>query len=732
MFDITEKKIEIGASTLSIETGRYARQADGAVMVRYGDTQVLVTAVMSDGIRDMGFLPLSVDYREKTYAAGKIPGGFFKREGRPSEIEILSARQIDRPIRPLFESHIRQEIQIMVQVLSLDKENDPSPLGVIGASAALMISDVPWDGPVAAVKVGKIDGKLVVNPTKTQLEESVLDITAVVGTDGIVMVEGEADFVGDDDMVEALMFAHDEAQPILKIQQELAKKLGKKKRVVPAPEVDEALVKLVEKKGKKSLLKALTVKVKKARSKALSEAKAAMLEALGDEYADRKDEAKRYWSKLQKATARGLLFDKGQRIDGRDTTTVRQIHSEVGVLARTHGSAVFTRGETQVLAAITLGTAQDEQRIDALAGEYHKHFMLHYNFPPFSVGEARMPRGPSRRDIGHGNLAERGTKRILPNHEDFPYTIRVVAEVLESNGSSSMATVCSTVQALMEGGVPVTKMVAGIAMGLMQEGDKIEVLTDILGDEDHMGDMDFKVIGSEDGITAIQMDIKISGLSKEILAKALAQATEARIHILGEMRKTISEPRPEVNEYAPRIVTIQINPDKIRDLIGPGGKHIRGIIQETGAQIDVTDDGTVRVAAVGEESKAEALRQIESYTAEAEIGKIYEGRVAKIMDFGAFVTIMPGTDGLCHISELADHRVERVEDIMKEGDVVKVKVLEIDGRSGKIRLSHKAAMRGEGGGGDQDRDSDRGGRDRDRDRGDRDRGDRGGRGRGRR
>ena len=730
MFDITEKKIEIGASTLSIESGRYARQADGAVMVRYGDTQVLVTAVMSDGIRDMGFLPLSVDYREKTYSAGKIPGGFFKREGRPTEIEILSARQIDRPIRPLFESHIRQEIQIMVQVFSLDKENDPSPLGVIGASAALMISDIPWAGPVAAIKVGKIDGELMVNPTNTQLLESELDITVVVGADGIVMVEGEADFMGDDDMVDALMFAKDAAQPILQAQIDLAKKLGKTKRVVPAPEVDEALVKLVEKKGKKALLKALKVKVKKERGKALSAAKAEMLEALGEEYADRTAEAKRYWSKLQKATARGLLFDKGQRIDGRDTTTVRQIHSEIGVLARAHGSSVFTRGETQVLAAITLGTAQDEQRIDALAGEYHKHFMLHYNFPPFSVGEARMPRGPSRRDIGHGNLAERGTKRILPEHNDFPYTIRVVAEVLESNGSSSMATVCATNMALMEGGVPVKGMVAGIAMGLMQEGDKIEVLTDILGDEDHMGDMDFKVIGSETGITAIQMDIKISGLSREILAKALSQATEARTHILGEMRKTISEPRPEVNEYAPRIITLQINPDKIRDLIGPGGKHIRGIIQETGAQIDVTDDGTVRVAAVGEESKNEALRQIESYTAEAEIGKIYDGRVAKVTDFGAFVTIMPGTDGLCHISEMAEQRVERVEDIMSEGDTVKVKVLEIDSRTGKIRLSHKAALRGEGGGGESDSgDRGRGGRDRDRDRGDR--GGRGGRDRGR-
>ena len=725
MFDITEKKIEIGASTLSIETGRLARQADGAVMVRYGDTQVLVTAVMSDGIRDMGFLPLSVDYREKTYSAGKIPGGFFKREGRPTEIEILSARQIDRPIRPLFEGHIRQEIQIMVQVFSLDKENDPSPLGVIGASAALMISDIPWDGPVAAIKVGKIDGELVANPTNTQLLESELDMTVVVGADGIVMVEGEADFMGDADMVEALMFAATEAQPILDAQNEMAKKLGKTKRVVPAPEVDEKLVKLVEKKGKKALLKALKVKVKKERGKALSAAKAEMLEALGEDYADRKDEAKRYWSKLQKATARGLLFDKGQRIDGRATTDVRPIHGEIGVLARAHGSAVFTRGETQVLSAITLGTAQDEQRIDALAGEYHKHFMLHYNFPPFSVGEARMPRGPSRRDIGHGNLAERGTQKILPDHEAFPYTIRVVAEVLESNGSSSMATVCATNMALMEGGVPVKGMVAGIAMGLMQEGDKIEVLTDILGDEDHMGDMDFKVIGSETGITAIQMDIKISGLSKEILSKALAQATDARTHILGEMRKTISEARPEVNEYAPRIITLQINPDKIRDLIGPGGKHIRGIIQETGAQIDVTDDGTVRVAAVGEESKNEALRQIESYTAEAEIGKIYDGRVAKVTDFGAFVTIMPGTDGLCHISEMADHRVERVEDIMKEGDTVKVKVLEVDGRTGKIRLSHKAALHGEGGGGGGGGDrGDRGGRDRDR-------GGRGGRDRGR-
>ncbi|MFH1529387.1 MAG: polyribonucleotide nucleotidyltransferase [Pseudomonadota bacterium] len=714
MFNITEKTIKIGASTLSIEAGRYARQADGAVMVRYGDTQVFVAAVMSDSYRDMGFLPLSVDYREKSSSAGVIPGGFFKREGRPTEVETLTARMVDRPIRPLFESHLRQEIQVMAMVYSLDKENDAGPLAITGASAALMISDIPWDGPVAAIKVGMIDGELVANPTNTQLLESDLDITVVVGTDGIVMVEGEADFLPDDAMVEALMFAKDQVQPILKAQRDMAKKIGKKKRIVPAPETDKALLKLVEKNGKKPLLKALKVQGKKARNDAVKEASEALFEALGEGVADRRDEFKKCWSKVHKATARGLLFDKGERIDGRDTRTVRPIHSETGVLVRTHGSAVFTRGETQVLAAVTLGTAQDEQRVDALAGQYHKHFMLHYNFPPFCVGEAKMARGPSRRDIGHGNLAERGTKRILPDPEQFPYTIRVLAEVLESNGSSSMGTVCSGTMALMDAGVPVKCMVAGIAMGLMQEGDKIEILTDILGDEDHMGDMDFKVVGSETGITAIQMDVKISGLSREILVKALAQATEARTHILGEMRKTISEARPEVSQYAPRIITMHINPDKIRDLIGPGGKHIRGIIQATGAQIDVTDDGTVRIAAVGEESKNEAIRQIESYTKEAEIGMIYEGRVAKVTDFGAFVTIMPGTDGLCHISEMAEHRVERVEDIMKEGDIVKVKVLEIDGRTGKIRLSHKAALYGEGGGGESDggggRDRDRGGR----------------------
>jgi polyribonucleotide nucleotidyltransferase len=689
---VLTKSVEIGGRTLSIETGELARQADGAAVVRYGDTMVLVTACMG-GPREADFFPLSVDFVAKTYSAGKIPGGYFKREGRPTEYEILTSRLVDRPIRPLFPEGCRNDVQVVAMVLSTDRENEPSILAMIGASAALSVSDIPWKGPVAAIRVGRIDGKLVANPVHSQDDQLDLDFTIAVGRDGVVMVEGEAKFVPEDVLVDVLMFAQDQVQPLLAAQEEMARELCVAKRKLEVLPDDEALQKKVEKLASAQLKKAFAIKVKKSRYEAVSEVHKSVLQSLAEEYPEGSPLIERYFEKTKKAVARGILFGTGKRIDGRSTTDVRDITCKVGVLPRTHGSALFTRGETQAIVTLTLGSAQDMQRIDGITDETTRRYMLHYNFPPFSVGEVRPMRGPSRRDIGHGHLAQRGTEIILPSLDAFPYAIRMVSEILESNGSSSMATVCGTSLALMDGGVPIAEPVAGVAMGLMKEKDKVFVLSDILGDEDHMGDMDFKVVGNREGVSAVQMDIKISGLTREIFETALGQAKQARNHILDCMAKALTEPRKELSQYAPRIFTVQINPEKIGALIGPGGKNIRSIIDQTGVAIDVNDDGKVNVAAVDGEAAAKAIALIQGCTAEAEVGRNYMGKVVKIVDFGAFIQILPGIEGLCHISELADRRVERVDDVLSEGDEVMVKVIAVDAKSGKVKLSRREAMR---------------------------------------
>jgi len=688
-----KKTIELGGRELVIETGEVAKQADGSVIIRYGETVLLVTAVMARKRTHLPFLPLFVDYSEKTYSAGKIPGGYFKREGRLTEKEILGCRMIDRPIRPLFPDGCRNELQVISMALSIDKENPGEALGLIGASTALTISDIPWNGPVAAVKVGRIDGDLVVNPTISQLEDSDLDLTVAVGREGIVMVEGECDFVPEEVLVEALLFAQEQAAPLLDLQEEMAKELGVTKREIELPERDEDLAKLVSKKSVAGMKKALAVRNKLDRYAALRELENTVKEGLAEEYPEREGEISGYFGECKKKTARTTLLKTEKRIDGRSETDIREISGKVSYLPRTHGSALFTRGETQALVLATLGSASDEQRIDSLLGDVRKKFLLHYNFPPFCVGEVKPMRGPSRRDIGHGTLAERGLIRSLPDHDDFPYTIRIVSEVTESNGSSSMATVCGGSMALMDAGVPVKCPVAGIAMGLIKEGDRYFVLSDILGDEDHMGDMDFKVVGNSEGVSAVQMDIKISGLTREVLEKALGQAREARLHVLGEMAKTIAEPKEELSQWAPTITMVQINPQKIGALIGPGGKNIRGIVEETGADINVDDEGRVSIAAVDQEAGARAIEMVKSYTAEAEVGKNYVGKVVRVVDFGAFIQILPGIDGLCHISELSDRRVNRVEDILNEGDEVLVKVINVDPKNGKVKLSRREALK---------------------------------------
>jgi polyribonucleotide nucleotidyltransferase len=690
------ESIQLGGRELTIETGRMAKQANGSVLVSYGDTVVLVTACGTTKPREgADFFPLVVDYIEKTYAAGKIPGGYFKREGRLSTFETLVCRLIDRPIRPLFPEGYRNEVQVMATVLSADSENDPAILALIGAGAALHLSDLPFEGPVGGLRVGRIGGEFVVNPTYEQQDECDLELVVAVGKDGILMVEGGAQFLPEQVIVDALEFARDAAQPILALQETLRKKAGKPKQKVEQKAKDKKLEAELKKLVWDKIGKAIQIKDKLERYRSLDgvfdEALAKLVSKHGDELASRGKELKGYYSEFKSDYMRHLVLDEGRRIDGRKNTDVRRIDVETGVLPRTHGSALFTRGETQALVTVTLGTAHDEQRIDALTGDWRKSFLLHYNFPPFSVGEVRMLRGPSRRDIGHGALAERGVEKILPAQEHFPYTIRVVSEVLESNGSSSMATVCGASVALMDAGVPVGGPVAGIAMGLIKEGDKVAILTDILGDEDHLGDMDFKVVGNADGISSVQMDIKVKGLSREIMETALDQAKDARLHIIGKMNEAISEPRAQISPHAPRIFTVLINPDRIRDLIGPGGKHIRGIVDQTGVTIDVDDDGTVKVAAVDERAAQEAIELIRSYTEEVEVGKIYLGTVVKVLDFGAFVQIMPGTDGLVPIAELSHKRVRAVEDVLKEGDEVLVKVISVD-RGGKIKLSRKAAL----------------------------------------
>jgi polyribonucleotide nucleotidyltransferase len=694
------KKVELDfhGRPLSIQVGKVAKQADGAALVRYGETVVLVTAVAAKDLKtDTDFFPLTVDYQEKTFAAGKIPGGFFKREGRPSEKEILTCRLIDRSIRPLFSEGLRCETQVIATVLSADRENDPDVVAMLGASVALHVSDIPFSGPLAGVRVGRIDNRWVINPTQSQLPESDMDIFLSGSRDAIVMVEGGAKMVPEDEILEALFTGHEAIQPLLQIQEEIRREIGKPKRQVPLAELDPVIVRQVEQLALSKLQQAIEIPEKLERYKQIGEIKGEVVAKMLAEFPQKEGVIKGAFEDLKRNCFRSLIVQRERRIDGRGLRDIRPITCEVEILPRTHGSALFTRGETQALVVTTLGTASDEQKIDALIGEHYKKFMLHYNFPPFSVGEVKFLRGPSRREIGHGNLAERALLPVLPPEESFPYTVRIVSEVLESNGSTSMATVCGGSLSLMDAGVPVSAPVAGIAMGLIKEGEHVRVLSDILGDEDHLGDMDFKVAGTPNGVTSLQMDIKISGVNREIMRQALYQAREGRLHILGIMTETMGSHRASVSGHAPRITTLKVRPDKIREIIGPGGKVIRGIIEATGVKMDVEDDGTVTIASSDEAASRKAIEMVQKIAAEAEVGKIYKGTVRKIVDFGAFVEILPGTDGLVHISQLAPERVRRVSDILKEGDEVMVKVLEID-KQGKIRLSRKEALEETGNG----------------------------------
>jgi len=689
-------KGEVGGKTLTLETGRLARQADGAVLVRYGETMVLVTAVSTNEMREgIDFVPLTVEYQEKGYAVGRIPGNYFRREiGRPSEKETLTARIIDRPIRPLFPKHYRHETQVIATVLSVDNENDPDVLAVVGSSAALGVSDIPFAGPIACVRVGRIHGKLKANPTRNELLESDINLIVAGSKDAVVMVEGGGLFVKEEEMLEAIFFGHEAMQPIIDLQVKLGEAVGATKRPVASGEVDQALANEIEAMAAERMKEAVQIPQKLERHDALAAIKGDFMATRGQDDGHRHGEIHDIFHALERRIIRNLAIEEGRRIDGRLFDQVRPIRCEVGVLPRTHGSALFTRGETQALGIVTLGSTGDEQRVETLDGNVFMPFMLHYNFPPFCVGEARRLGSPGRREIGHGGLSTRAVEKVLPGKEAFDYTIRIVSEILESNGSSSMATVCASSLALMDAGVPITAQVAGIAMGLVKEGDTVIILSDILGDEDHVGDMDFKVAGTREGITSLQMDIKIQGLTQPIMQQALEQARQGRLFILDKMQETMEEPRAHISPYAPKILTMQVNPDKIRDIIGPGGKVIRAIQSETGTNIEVEDTGLVKIVAVNQETAEKAHKMIEAIVQEAEVGAIYEGTVRKIMDFGAFVEIFPGTDGLVHISQLDSKRVNKVTDVLKEGDRVTVKVLEVD-RDGKIRLSRKAVLEGE-------------------------------------
>ena len=688
-----KKSVRYGAHDLVLETGEIARQASGAVLASLGDTMVLVTVVgnpHSDPNRV--FFPLTVDYQEKTYAAGKIPGGFFKREGRPAEKETLTCRLIDRPLRPSFPKGFRQEVQVIATVMSLDPEIDPDIPALIGASAAVSLSGMPFSGPIGAARVGYIDGAFVLNPTLTQISESDLNLV-VAGTEkAVLMVESEAKGLPENVMLGAVLHGHEQMQAVIGLIRELKEVAGKPAWDWKSEPDDEALAERVVASATHSLSEAYRIPDKLERQGRVFEVRNQVIEELsgGDDSQWEANEVVGAFAQLEKSIVRGWILAGEKRIDGRNTNTVRGITTRVGVLPRTHGSALFTRGETQAIVVATLGTGRDAQIIDAIEGERREPFMMHYNFPPFCVGETGRVGSPKRREIGHGRLAKRGIVAVMPDlAEEFPYVVRVVSEVTESNGSSSMASVCGTSMALMDAGVPIKAPVAGIAMGLIKEGDKYVVLSDIMGDEDHLGDMDFKVAGTREGVTALQMDIKIDGITREIMQEALDQAHEGRLHILDEMAKTISEPRSEMSEYAPRIISIKIHPDKIRDVIGKGGATIRSITEETGTTIDISDDGTVKIASVDNAAGQEAKRRVEQITADVEVGMIYEGRVAKLMDFGAFVNILPGKDGLVHISQICEERVEKVSDKLSEGDRVRVKVLEVD-RQGRIRLSMKA------------------------------------------
>ena len=688
------KKIEteIGGHTMSFETGKLAKQTSGSVVVSSGDTMVLVTAVAEKKSKNMGFLPLTIEYQEKMYAAGRIPGSYFRREiGRPSEKEVLTCRLIDRPLRPLFPKGYMSETQVIITVFSADQEIDPDVLAMNGASTALAISDIPWNGPIAAARVAYIDNEYVLNPTRSQLDTSVMNLVVAGTESAVVMVEGRTGELSEEVVLEAIFFAHEGIQPLIVMQNTLREEIGKPKREVVPPAVDEILKAKVEEVAAVGMAEVADTPDKMERGDRYDLLKQEVLEQLDEDMYESEGDVFNILSAYKKSVMRGRIVNEGKRLDGRSFDQVRPIDCEVGILPRAHGSALFTRGETQAMVVGTLGSERDEQHLEGLGGDVYRRFMLHYNFPPFCVGEVRFMRGPSRRDIGHGTLARRGIEAVLPTAEEFPYTMRVVSEVLESNGSSSMATVCGTSLALMDAGVPIKAPVSGVAMGLIKEGDKVVVLTDILGDEDHLGDMDFKVVGTSKGISALQMDIKIDGVDREVMGTALAQAKDGRLHILGKMHEALETPREDVSEHAPKYVTIKIHPDKIRDIIGPGGKIIREMTAEYDSKIDVEDDGTIKIFSKDNESAAALLAHIEEITAMPEVGKIYNGLVRTIKDFGAFVQILPGTDGMVHISELANERVNKVTDILKEGDRVNVKVIEVDSR-GRIRLSRKAAL----------------------------------------
>jgi len=685
--------VSFGGKELTIETGRMAKQADGSVVVRYGDTMVLVTAVASSSVRPgIDFMPLTVDYLEKTSAAGKIPGGYFKREGRMTEVEVLTSRLIDRPSRPLFPKGWRFDSQVIAMVVSTDRENPSDVLAMTGASCALHLSDIPWAGPYAGVRVGRVGGELIINPTFAQRATSDLDLIVAASRDAIVMVEGGGAEVSEDAIIDALMFAHKAAQPLIDLQDKLRAAVGKPKREFVPPAKDPVIVERVAGIASDKIAAAMAIREKHARYAALDAAGSETLAALTTDYPERLPEVKEAFESAKKKNLRELVLSTGKRIDGRAPAEIRTITCEAGILPRTHGSALFTRGETQALVTTTLGTSQDTQHIEGIIADFEKTFLLHYNFPPFSTGEVKPLRGASRRETGHGHLAERAISRVLPGAKDFPYTIRIVSEILESNGSSSMASVCGGILSLMDAGVPIKTPVAGIAMGLIKEGERVAVLSDILGDEDHLGDMDFKICGSKTGVTAVQMDIKIQGLTREILETALRQAREGRLFILGKMAEALAAPRDDLSKYAPRITTLQVKPDQIREIIGPGGKTIRGITAQTGVAIEVEDDGTVHIASPDGIAVKKAIDIIKGLTTEPEVGEFYMGVVRRLAEFGAFVEILPGTDGLVHISELDEKRVRAVQDVCKEGDEMLVKVIGIDRATGKIRLSRREAM----------------------------------------
>jgi polyribonucleotide nucleotidyltransferase len=683
----------ISGTTLSIETGKVAKQADGAVVVRAGGTMVLSTVVFAKSpMEGRDFLPLTVEYRERAYAGGKIPGGFFKREGRPDEKETLTCRLIDRPCRPLFPKNFRQEIQVINFVISADNEHDPDVLAMVGTSAALALSGLPFDGPIGAVRVAVVDGKPVANPTYAQLAGSPLEIVIAGTEDAILMVESGGKEIAEDQMLEAIAFGHEQCRALARIQKDLMSKAAKPRMAFDANVgADPALAARVKELASAKVVQALSVHEKQARAKAMEAVFEEVCQAVGADESTL-PKVREYFEKVEKAEVRRLIVDNGIRVDGRSVKEIRPIWSEVEYLPRAHGSALFTRGETQALVAATLGTKNDEQKIESFEGDVYRRFMLHYNFPPFSTGEVKRFGTAGRREIGHGALAHRAIEAVLPSKDEFPYTIRVVSDILESNGSSSMATVCGASMALMDAGTPLKAPVAGIAMGLVKEGDKVGILTDIMGTEDHYGDMDFKVAGTEKGITALQMDIKIKGVSIDIMRQALAQAREARLHVLEKMAETIKGPRPSLSPYAPRFVTIKIRPEKIREIIGPGGKVIRGIQEKTGAKIDVEDDGKVTIFSSSNDAAQAALGMIQDICREVELERIYVGKVKSIKEFGAFVEVIPGTEGLLHISQIAESRIRAVGDVLTEGDTVVVKVIEIDG-NGKMRLSRKAALR---------------------------------------